>query len=283
VTTDNALGEFLRARRGLLLPGEVGLPAAGPRRVEGLRREEVAVLAGTSVDYYTRLEQGRERGPSAQVLDAISRALDLDLDALGHLFRLAGVVLPAGRTAHTRGAVSPALLQWMDGIATPAFVVGRALDVLACNCSAEELFSPFTRDNLAEMVFLDPAGASFYVPWQRAAQSVVAHLREAVAYDPRDPRIVELLAALRTAGDPFVDLWERHDVRGKSRDAKTLRHPDAGALELTYQAFDVRDSPGQQLVTYHAEPGSDSARSLTLLGTLAASRRTTGNEVTPTR
>lgn len=246
----------------------------GVRRVAGLRREEVAVLAGMNADYYTRLEQGRERHPSPQVLDALSRALHLDADARAHLYRLAGAA-PNERPDQIRDTVGPALRQLMDGYPnTPAFVVNRTLDILAANALAEALFSPFEpADNLARMTFLDPAGRHFYTRWNWAAQATVANLRQAAGFDPGHPRLRELVRILTEQSGEFAALWSAHDVRGKTRDAKHLMHPDVGPLVLTYQAFDVRDAPGQQLIIYHAEPGSPSAQALTLLGSIGATRR----------
>ncbi|KOT98665.1 XRE family transcriptional regulator [Streptomyces sp. NRRL F-5755] len=250
----------------------------GARRVAGLRREEVAVLTGVSADYYTRLEQGRERNPSAQVLDALSRALHLDADARAHLYRLAGVA--PDHQAATRAAeqVSPALRQLMDGYPnTPALVLGVALDILATNALADALYAPFKpAGNLALMTFADPAGRDFYTDWDRAAQATVANLRQAAGYDPDHPRLREIVRTLTGQSADFARLWNAHSVRGKTRDAKRLLHPDVGPLTLTYQAFDVRDAPGQQLVIYHAEPGSPSAQALDLLGSLHATRRQAG-------
>jgi transcriptional regulator with XRE-family HTH domain len=274
---DNHLGEFLRARRSGLRPQDVGMPSHGVRRVAGLRREEVAVLAGVNADYYTRLEQGRERHPSPQVLDALGRALLLDTDARLHLHRLAGVAPAARGSLHVTEQVSPALRQLMDGYAhTPAFVMSRTLDLLATNALTDALYAPFTpADNLARMTFLDPAGRQFYQDWDRAAQAVVANLRQAAGFDPEHPRLGELVDTLTEHSAVFRRLWAEHSVRGKTRDAKQLLHPDVGALSLTYQSFDVRDAPGQQLVIYHAEPCSPSAHALTLLGSLHAGGRRT--------
>ncbi len=272
--TDNQLGEFLRARRAAVRPQDVGMASHGVRRVAGLRREEVAVLAGVNADYYTRLEQGRERRPSAQVIDALGRALRLDHDAQAHLHRLAGTV-PSGRSAHTSDRVGPALRRLLDAYpGAPAFVIDRTLDVLAVNALAEALHSPFERmDNLARMAFLDPAGRQFYTRWGHTAQVTVGHLRQTAGLDPDSPRLRELVRVLTGHSTEFTRLWKSHDVRSKTSDAKHLLHPDVGPLTLTYQAFDVRDAPGQQLIVYLAEPGSPSDRALALLGSLHATSR----------
>ncbi|MCX4706432.1 helix-turn-helix domain-containing protein [Streptomyces sp. NBC_01373] len=272
---DNHLGDFLRSRRAGLRPEDVGMASYGARRVAGLRREEVAVLAGVNADYYTRLEQGRERNPSPQVLEALSRALRLDADTRAHLYRLAGAT-PSDRPAvHAAERVSPALRQLMDGYPnTPAFVMSRTLDLLAANALAEALYVPFEpADNLARMTFLDPAGRHFHSDWNRAAQATVANLRHAAGFEPDNPRLRELVRTLTEHSTDFTRLWNAHTVRGKTQDAKQFLHPDVGPLTLTYQAFDVRDAPGQQLVIYHAEPGSPSAQALNLLGSIHATRR----------
>ncbi|MEV5954367.1 helix-turn-helix transcriptional regulator [Streptomyces sp. NPDC051987] len=276
--TENHLGEFLRARRAALRPRDVGMASHGVRRVAGLRREEVAVLAGVNVDYYTRLEQGRERHPSASVVDALGQALRLDADAHAHLHRLAGTV-PGDRFGPTTDRVSPALRQLLDGYpGAPAFVVDLTLDILAGNALADALHSPFERaDNLARMVFLDPAGRQFYTRWGDTAQTTAGHLRQAAGLAPDAPRLRALLHALTEHSADFARLWDTHAVHGKTLDAKHLLHPDVGHLTLTYQAFDVRDAPGQQLVVYQAAPGSPSADALALLGSLhATSDRTAG-------
>ncbi|MGW8777072.1 helix-turn-helix transcriptional regulator [Streptomyces sp. NPDC055796] len=269
---DNQLGEFLRARRAGVRPRDVGMPDHGVRRVAGLRREEVAVLAGVNADYYTRLEQGRERHPSAQVLDALGRALRLDPDACAHLHQLAGTAPPVPLTPTAPDHISPALRQLLDGYpGAPAFVINRALDILAANALARALYSPFEpADNLARMVFLDPAGRHFHARWGYTAQTVVAHLRQAAGLEPDSPRLRSLVRDLTEHSADFTRLWNAHAVRGKTSDAKDFLHPDVGPLTLTYQAFDVREAPGQQLVVYQAEPATPSAQALTLLGTLHA-------------
>ncbi|OXM46096.1 helix-turn-helix transcriptional regulator [Amycolatopsis alba] len=267
------LGAFLRARRAGRTPEEAGVLYSGRRKVPGLRREEVAVLAGVNADYYTRLEQGRETHPSPQVLDALCRALDLDPDAREHLYRLAGATPDATPTPSPR-TVRPELRQLMDGYPhTPAFVIDPILDVLATNALADALFSPFSvADNLARMTFLDPAGKRFYARWDWTAQATVANLRVAAGFGAHDSGLRALVTELGEGSARFRELWETHQVRGKTREPKHLVHPDVGPLTLTYQAFDVRGAPGQQLIIYHAEPATPSAHALALLSSLHATR-----------
>ncbi|MCE0762089.1 helix-turn-helix transcriptional regulator [Pseudonocardia kujensis] len=267
--TANALGEYLRARRADLTPAQAGIITHGRRRVAGLRREEVAVLAGVNADYYARLEQGRERHPTQQVLEALATALQLDRDAREHLYRVSGTAPPAAPLPR-RDQVSDDLRQLIDAYThTPAFVLNPTLDVLASNALADALYASFAFfDNLARMTFLDDAAPVFYRDWERTAHASVANLRRAQGLDPRNPRLVDLVASLTASSCDFRRLWDSHAVQGKRREAKRFAHPEVGPLELTYQAFDVRDAPGQQLVIYHAEPGSRSADALALLGTL---------------
>ncbi|MEV6582746.1 helix-turn-helix transcriptional regulator [Streptomyces sp. NPDC051582] len=264
-STDRALGEFLHARRAALRPQDVGMASCGVRRVAGLRREEVAVLADVNVDYYARLEQGRERHPSPQVVDALAHALRLRPEAHAHLHRLAGSS-PADRPATDQ--VDPGLLQLLDGFSgSPAFVVNSALDVLAANPAARALHSPFSpADNLARMVFLDRAARHFYTNWDSASRGTAGHLREATGIAPDDPRLRDLVRTLTARSPDFARLWTTHDVLAKTQDAKHLHHPVAGPLTLTYQSFDVRAAPGQQLIVYQPAPGTPTARALARLG-----------------
>lgn len=275
---DDGLGAFLRAQRAEAQPDPAVLAGSGYRRVPGLRREEVAVLAGLSADYYTRLEQGRERRPSEQVLDALARTFGLDADARAHLFRLANRRAPHAHPGADR-TVSGDLTGLLDAwLTTPAYVINRTLDVLAENELAVALHSGLTEtDNLARMTFLDPAGRDFYVDWERSAYSTTGHLRLAAGHDPEDPRLLALLEELTRRSATFRRLWSRNDVRGKTREPKQLRHPDVGILTLTYEAFDIRSDPGLQLIVHHAPAGSPSAEALALLGSLAARpKRATG-------
>ncbi|MDX8145691.1 helix-turn-helix transcriptional regulator [Lentzea sp. BCCO 10_0061] len=270
------LGEFLKAHRARVNPQDAGIPSHTQRKVKGLRREEVAVLAGVSADYYARLEQGRETNPSAQVLDALSRALQLDTDARAHMHRLAGVVAVEG---HATDTVSPELLQLMSGMHDmPAFVMNGLLDMLAMNALAEALYEPFTpADNAARMTFLDPAAARFYPRWNWVAQSTVAHLRQTA--DPKSRRLKNMVEELNQ-NPVFKELWEHHEVRGKTQDAKEFVHPAVGPIKLNYHSFDVREAPGQFLVVYRAEPGPN-ADALKLLATSRATRAAASPGTTP--
>ncbi|WP_435154203.1 helix-turn-helix transcriptional regulator [Amycolatopsis sacchari] len=268
------LGAYLSARRAQLGPEDVNLPTTGRRRVPGLRREEVAMLTGVSVDYYVRLEQGRERTPSAQVVDALAAALRLDDDGRAHLFRVAGLS-PRPRAAGVSNHVDPSLLQlmsaWPDN---PALVYNRAYDVLASNAIADALFGAWSHShNLMHVVFTDPRARVFYRDWEEVARNSVAGFRLGYGESPGDPRMRQVLGELLEQSREFTELWARHDARGKTLERKRFQHDDVGPLTLTMQTFDVRSSPGQELVVYHAEPGSPSADALRLLGSLAAGTR----------
>jgi transcriptional regulator with XRE-family HTH domain len=268
------LSEFLRARRAGASPRDADIPEYGRRRVKGLRREEVAVLAGVSSDYYVRLEQGRECRPSRQVLDAVARALNLDEEATAHLHRLAAA--PAGRRRFPSdgGKVDGQLLRLLDSwLEQPAFVLGPALDILACNPMATALHRGFTADdNLARMVFADPAGRDFYRDWERVAEATAAELRAAYGHDPSDAHLAALVAELSGLSPRFAQLWASQHVRGKTGDHKLLLHPEVGELNVVFNSFTVNGAPGQQLVVYQAEPATLTAeafgRLLSLAGTL---------------
>jgi transcriptional regulator with XRE-family HTH domain len=265
------LGEFLRAQRALVTPAQVALAPGAKRRVPGLRREEVALLAGVSVDYYVRLEQGRERHPSVQVLDALSGVLLLDDDARLHLYRLADIApRPAAGASPER--VDPDLVQLMEAWPdNPALVLGRTYDVLARNRLGAALFAPFTHsDNLLLNMFLDPAARRFYADWSHAAVNTVAGFRLQSGALPGDPRARHLVRHLTQESPEFARMWARQEARGKSAEVKTFVHPGVGRLTLRMQTLDVRSAPGQQLVVYLAEPGSSDSDALRLLGSIAA-------------
>lgn len=230
-------------------------------------------MAGISVDYYVRLEQGRERHPSAQVLDAIAQVLQLDDDARLHLFQVAGLTpRPYRATAPER--VDPELARLMDmWPQNPAIVLGKAYDVLVGNQLAYALFDEFRHGpNLLMKVFLDPEARTFYPDWDRVASSTVAGFRVRHGAAPHDPRIREVLETVYSQSPDFAAMWERHDARSKRHESKRLHHKEVGDLTLRMNAFDVKSAPGQELIVYHAEPGSTSADALRLLGTLAATR-----------
>jgi len=266
---DNELGDFLRARRAEVTAAAAGLPDVGGRRVPGLRREEVALLAGLSTDYYTRLEQGRELHPSEQVVDALARALLLDRHAADYFFRLAQ---PAPKTATTSPvhSVSTPLRDFvLNCIDAPATLTGPGLDVLVANSLARALYSEFARfDNLLRMVFLDPAAKTFYHDWDKAARGVVSNLRALSAPYRSDPQVISVVGELTVRSPAFVSLWQRREVRPRVNEPKVLHHSRIGDLHLRYQAFTVAAAPGQHIFVYTAEPHSPSADGLMLLRSL---------------
>lgn len=275
------LGIFLKARRGHVVPDDVGLTAQPGRRVTGLRREEAAMLTSVSVDYYTRLEQGRERNPSPSVLNAIAGALNLDDDLREHLFRLADLA-PSPRQP-VRDSIDQSLRELLASWPhTPALIINRQLDILAHNELAAALYSEFSQaDNIVRMTFIDPAGRDFFADWTRAAETCVANLRLALGHASSHDAVLAQVTETHTASAEFRVLWARHNVRGKTHEAKAFHHRDVGDLLLEFNAFDVRNSPGQQLVVYQAAKGTASADKLKLLGTLAATTRSTGSNPHP--
>ncbi|MEV7284952.1 helix-turn-helix transcriptional regulator [Streptomyces sp. NPDC093252] len=266
------LGQFLRSRRERLGPAAAGLPGAGRRRVPGLRRDEVAALSGVSLSYYSRLEQGRETGPSHRVLEALARALQLGDEDRAELFQLA--------RPGTRRTTSPARVERVrphlrrlieDWTRTPAFIVGHAQDLLATNALADALYREFSlHDNVLRMLFLDPAAKSFYRSPERARHRAVADLQQTAASTPQDPRTLELVGELSVRSGEFRTLWAREYIRVPPYEVKQIHHSVVGDLELRHEALDIRSAPGQQLIILQAEPGSPSADGLALLGSLSA-------------
>lgn len=267
--TGNPLGEFLRARRELIGPEDVGLPRAGLRRVPGLRREEVAMLAGISAEYYLRLEQGRDRHPSAQVLEAIAGVLRLDAEATAYLVRLAQPKPRRRPRRRERVPVGVELL--LQTINVPAFVVNKYTDVLAANPLSEALSPLMTAGvNRLIVLFTDPAAQEYHGDWEEGTAEIVAQLRGAVGADTDDPRLSGLVGELSLKSERFRKLWARHDVRRGQSDMSVIHHPRVGDLRLRREKFSIAGTDGLVLVVYHADPGSPSADALTLLGSLAA-------------
>jgi transcriptional regulator with XRE-family HTH domain len=278
------LSEFLRTRRARLKPEDVGLPDFGRhRRVPGLRREELAQLAGVSVAYYTRLEQGNGRNVSAEVLDSIARALRLTDAEHAHLTHLAKPKQhkkkPAARTQQVRGALRQ-LLDSIDGV--PAYISGRRSDILAWNRMAAAVFGdwselPAQDRNWARLVFLRPEYRDLYVEWEQKATDIVSYLRMDAGCHPDDPRLSALVGELSVKSEEFRRLWATHDVKEKSYGVKNLRHPLVGELTLNYESFRLTDDSEQSLITYHAEPGSPSAEALRLLASWGADATRAGH------
>ncbi|MGW1027548.1 helix-turn-helix domain-containing protein [Streptomyces sp. NPDC002577] len=266
------LSEFLRTRRARLKPEDVGLPDFGRhRRVPGLRREELAQLAGVSVAYYTRLEQGNGRNVSAEVLDAIARALRLSDAEHAHLTHLAKPKghkkKPSARTQQVRVALRQ-LIDTLDGV--PAYVTGRRSEILAWNRMAAALFGdwselPPQERNWARMVFLSPAYRELFVDWDTKAADMVSYLRMDAGCHPDDPRLSALVGELSVKSEEFRRLWAAHDVKEKSHGVKRMRHPLVGELTLSFETFKLPDDHEQAIIVYYAEPGSPSAEALRLL------------------
>ncbi|MFJ1730406.1 helix-turn-helix domain-containing protein [Streptomyces sp. NPDC088254] len=276
--------DFLASRRARITPEQAGLPSSGRRRVPGLRREEVAVLAGVSTDWYTRLEKGHINGVSEDVLEAVARALQLDDDERTYLFDLARAAQPPSRTPRRRKAVDiPARVQWLlDSVTlSAAFVTNGRLDIMATNALARALFAPVFnsvtvddrgRPNFARYYFLDPGSRDFVDDWDRAAALTAALLRAEAGRCPNDKGLRELVGELSTLSAEFRTLWAAHDVRIHHGGVKRFRHPDAGPLELTYQPLDLPLSAREAhaLTIYTAEPGSPDEERLRLLASWTA-------------
>ncbi|MFD3994192.1 helix-turn-helix domain-containing protein [Streptomyces sp. NPDC058548] len=270
------LSEFLRSRRARLKPEDVGLPSFGRhRRVPGLRREELAQLAGVSVAYYTRLEQGNGRNVSMEVLDSIARALRLSDTERAHLTHLAK---PTAKKRQHRAAIArpqqvrPALRYLLDSMeGVPGFIVGRRLDILAWNRMARALMGDFdamepAERNVARMVFLGPNSRDLYRDWECKATEVVSVLRLYAGCYPDDPALLALVGELSVRSEEFRSLWAAHTVADKGHGTKVLRHPLVGEMTLTYESMQVAGGdPDLMLVTYQAEPGTASADALRLL------------------
>lgn len=269
----STLADFLRAARARVDPPEGVDAGLRRRRVPGLRREELARLAGVSVDYYTRLEQGRNRTASVEVIEALARALELDEVERQHLHDLAAPPPAAWSRAARRQQVDVAtldLLETFDSVGRPAFVLGRRLDVLADNDIAARLITDFTAKpaterNIARFVFLDPDAAELYEDWESVASDVAALLRFDAGRHPDDALLTELVGDLTVRSPDFARIWAQHHVHRRTTGSKTYRHPLVGAVTISYQALTVNSDPDQTLYVYGVEPGSPSAAALELL------------------
>ena len=272
--------EFLTSRRARVTPEQVGLPTTGGRRVEGLRRTEVAGLAGVSVEYYTRLERGNLQGASESVLDALARALQLDEAERAHLFDLAR---SAGATPRTRRRpapqrVRPGIERVVDAIAAPAWVRNGRSDFMASNLLARALYAPVfdqinsmqSPANTARFAFLDEWARAFDVDWERTADDIVGVLRAEAGRNPYDRGLTDLVGELSTHSDDFRVRWARHDVQFHRTGTKRLHHPVVGGMDLTYEAMEFPSDPGLTLLVYTAEAGTPTHDALTLLASWAA-------------
>jgi transcriptional regulator with XRE-family HTH domain len=270
----NELGEFLRSRRAQIRPEEVGFRPGRGRRVEGLRREEVAALASVSVDYIKRLESGKIR-PSDAVLGSLARALKLDTLERRHLFTLAGRAASAN-DLDPFAEVRPGLLRLLAAVEPlPAFIVGPWLDLLAWNPTASALFCglerrPYGERNMARLIFLDPEIRDLFHAGGWSGAGLVAALRVRYERGRPDARVQGLISELIERSPLFRRLWEEHGVVKRMHGRKTFKHPEVGTIELDWDRLTVPDASGQVLMVYSAEPGTPAATALTLLATLAA-------------
>jgi len=265
------LGRFLRARRAEVTPAEAGLPpGTGLRRTPGLRREELATLAGVSVDYYTRLERGKETRPSPAVVDALARALRLDETEHEHLHELAARRLPL-RPAVPSRTVSPGVKLLLESLRpNPAYVVSRTMDVLAANPGGQRLYAgiedwPVSQRNLARYVFLHPVARDLFEDWGNQVRGCVARLRALAGTDPDAPDLTQLVGELLLKSPDFARLWERYEVKGHRQGRKTLHHPQVGTLTLGYQSMQLEGTPGQRLSAYYAQPATPDHDAMILL------------------
>jgi len=282
MTNSDDVRKFLTSRRARLTPEEAGLPAyGGTRRVAGLRREEVAMLAGLSVDYYIRLERGNLSGASDSVLEALARALQLDDAETAHLFDLARAATSVPRVRRKRSplTVRPSVQRVIDAITTaPAWVRNDRGDVLASNELGRALYQemmaePVTPPNSARFTFLNPKARDFFRDWERSADDIVAVLRSTAGRNPYDKDLSDLIGELSTRSEEFRVRWARHDVKYHRTGRKRLHHPVVGDLDLTYEAMELPADPGLRINIYTAEPGTPSEDALKVLASWAATQR----------
>ncbi|MHC6593447.1 helix-turn-helix transcriptional regulator [Arthrobacter sp. C152] len=282
MTNSDDVRKFLTSRRARLTPEEAGLPAyGGNRRVAGLRREEVAMLAGLSIDYYIRLERGNLSGASDSVLESLARALQLDDAETAHLFDLARAATTAPRVRRKRSpqAVRPSVQRVIDAITTaPAWVRNDRGDVLASNELGRALYldmmaDPVAPPNSARFTFLNPRAREFFRDWERTADDIVAVLRSTAGRNPFDKDLTDLIGELSTRSEEFRARWARHDVKYHRTGRKRLHHPVVGDLDLAFEALELPADPGLRINIYTAEPGTPSEDALKVLASWAATQR----------
>jgi transcriptional regulator with XRE-family HTH domain len=271
--------EFLSSRRAKITPEQAGLPAyGGNRRVSGLRREEVALVAGISVDYYNRLERGNLQGASEAVLGSIARALQFDEAETSHLFDLAVAAnaSPTKRRRPSARTVRPSIQRLLDAMTdAPAWVRNARHDFLAGNRLGYALYSDLFTDghrpaNTARFMFLNERSRVFFPDWERSADDIVAMLRSEAGVNPYDRDLSDLIGELSTRSEAFRTKWAAHNVRFHRTGIKRLHHPEVGELELSYEAMELSSDPGLTFLAYTAEPNTPSADGLRLLATWAA-------------
>ncbi|SEG82745.1 Helix-turn-helix domain-containing protein [Actinacidiphila yanglinensis] len=276
-----AVREFLRSRRARITPEQAGLPVyGGNRRVPGLRREEVALLAGMSIDYYVRLERGNLSGVSDSVLESLARALQLNEAERTHLYDLARAATPSGRRPSvTASRVRPTILRMLDSMTgVPAYVRNGRFDILAANALGRALYAPVFDSplfaqrgpvNTARFLFLDPAGHDLWADWDNAADDLVAFLRSETGRSPQDKALTDMIGELTTRSDVFARRWARHDVKFHRSGVKHLRHPLVGELALPYEAMELPADPGLRINVYTPEPDSPEQEALGILASWA--------------
>lgn len=280
------VSEFLRTRRDRLTPEDVGIIGGGRRRVRGLRREEVAMLAGMSVDYYARMERGDIAGVSEDVLHSLARALRLDDAETEHLHDLARAAGPSPihrRKRQPEQTIRPSLQRFIDSIAgAPVWVRDRRMTFVTANPLGRALYAPLlddpsNRSNTARFMFLNPASRNFFPDWEQGADDIVATMRNYAGQNPHDKALTDLIGELVTRSDAFQLRWAAHNVRHHRVGVKRIRHPEVGDLELEYEAMALPANPEWFMFGYTAEVGSASEERLKLLGSLAA----TGDDDVP--
>ena len=279
-----ALGEFLRSRRSRLSPQDAGIVSYGARRVPGLRREELAQLAGVSATYYTRLEQGQSANASDAVIEAIARALHLDDDERTHLHDLARPVRTRRRRSSRPDSARASTVRLIDAMVdVPAVVMGRRSEVLAWNHLGHALLAghvdfdapsrPADRPNLTRMLFLDPHTQELYARWDTEAARAVASLRLVAGRHRDDRELADLVGELTVKSDDFAALWSQHPVHNCQSGVKRFQHPEVGAFEVEFEVLHLPDDTGHRILTYTAIPGTSSDAALRLLGTVRRESR----------